>query len=199
MKKILTLLAIAISTSSFAQTAKSVLDKTASVLRSYPSCSAYFAAAMGSQGGMNGTITIQGNKFYISGKEASVWFDGTTQWMLVNGTNEVNITNPTPQELQRMNPYFFLNLYKSGYDLHLDTNTKLHVVTLTAQKGQSLKTMEITIDKATSLPTRVQMVSKRGTTNTISISSIKKGGKLPESRFRFNAKDNPKVTVVDLR
>lgn len=186
------------ATSLCAQTAKSVLDKTASVLSSYPSCSAAFTATMG-QGTTSGNITLQGRKFYVSGNEALVWFDGQTQWMLLRSTNEVNVTTPSAQELQRMNPYTFLNLYKSGYDLSLKTVGSNHIVTLTAQKRQGIKTMEVTINKSSHLPSRVVMTTQKGSQSTISISHIKKGKKLPDSAFRFNQKDHPKATIVDLR
>lgn len=182
-----------------AQTAKSVLDKTASTLSSYPSCSATYSASLSGQGSSSGTITIQGNKFFVISGQVNAWFDGKTQWMYMPTSNEVNITTPTAQEIQRMNPYYFLNLYKSGYDLKLVTSGTNYVVTLTAQNGQSIKSMEITIDSKNYLPSRVTMTSKKGSTSTISISNIKKGSKLAESAFQFPQKQYPRATVVDLR
>lgn len=182
-----------------AQTAKSVLDKTASTLSSYPSCTATYIAALGNSGSNSGTITIQGNKFYVVSSQVNAWFDGKTQWMYMPSSNEVNITTPTAQEIQRMNPYYFLNLYKSGYDLKLTTSGTNYVVTLTAQKDQSIKSMEITINQKSYLPSRVTMTSKKGSTSAISISNIKKGKKLSDASFQFPQKKYPRATVVDLR
>lgn len=182
-----------------AQTAKSVLDKTASTLSSYPSCTATYIAALGNSGSNSGTITIQGNKFYVISSQANAWFDGKTQWIYMPSSNEVNVTTPSAQEIQRMNPYHFLNLYKSGYDLKLASSGSNYVVTLTAQKSQSIKSMEITLSQKTYLPSRVTMTTKKGSTSTISISNIKKGKKLSESSFRFPQKQYPRATVVDLR
>lgn len=181
-----------------ADTAKGVLDKTAKKLSSYPSCQAQFTATMNGRS-TSGSITIQGRKFVAVMPETTVWFDGVTMWTLIKSTNEVNVTTPTAAELQRMNPYYFLNLYKSGYDLSLATRGGQHVVSLKATKKQSMKSMEVSVDKSTYLPTSVVMTSQRGTQTTVSISNIKKGKKAPDATFRFNKKDHPKAQVIDLR
>lgn len=181
-----------------ADTAKGVLDKTAKKLSSYPSCQAQFTATMNGRG-TSGSITIQGRKFVAVMPETTVWFDGVTMWTLIKSTNEVNVTTPTAAELQRMNPYYFLNLYKSGYDLSLATRGGQHVVSLKATKKQSMKSMEVSVDKSTYLPTSVVMTSQRGSQTTVSISNIKKGKKAPDATFRFNKKDHPKAQVIDLR
>lgn len=202
MKKYLLLLIshlILFASPAAAQTAKSVLDKTASTLSSYPSVTANFHAALGGRGGTTGTITLQGRKFFVQGAEALVWFDGQTQWMLLPSTNEVNITTPTPQELQQMNPYYFLNLYKSGYDLTLRTEGPYDIVTMKAQRKAGIKEMEVTIQRSTHLPARVKMTSQRGTVSTIAISNIHRGKRLPDSRFQFRQKEYPKAQIIDLR
>lgn len=178
--------------------AKSVLDKTANILASYPSCTAAFTASA-TQGSTSGTITIQGRKFFVKSPESLVWFDGTTQWMMLTGSKEVNVTTPTPAELQQMNPYYFLNLYKSGFDLKMRIEGANYVVTMTSQKKKGVKQMEVTINQKTSLPSRVVMTSQRGSKTIVNISSIKKGKKQPDTLFRFNKKEHPKVQVIDLR
>lgn len=179
-------------------TAKSVLDKTSGILASYPSCSASFTATA-TQGTTSGTITIQGRKFFAKSTEALVWFDGATQWMMLTGSKEVNVTTPTAAELQQMNPYYFLNLYKSGFDLKMRTESINYIVTMTSQKKKGVKQMEVTINKKTYLPSRVVMTSQRGSKTIVTISNLKKGKKHSDSTFRFNKKEHPKVQVIDLR
>lgn len=181
-----------------APTAKSVLDKTSSILAAYPSCSASFTASA-PQGTTSGTITIQGRKFIANSSEALVWFDGATQWMMLTGSKEVNVTTPTAAELQQMNPYYFLNLYKSGFDLKMRSEGANYVVTMTSQKKKGVKQMEVTINQKTYLPSRVVMTSQRGSKTTVNISNLKKGKKLSDTLFRFNKKEHPKVQVIDLR
>lgn len=53
---------------------------------------------------------MKGNKFKIEIPDAITWFDGTTQWVYIKDTDEVNITNPTGDELQAIS-----RLYSSIY------------------------------------------------------------------------------------
>jgi hypothetical protein len=37
----------------------------------------------------------------------------------MNTTNEVNVTNPNEAKQAQMNPYKFITIYKTGYDLSM--------------------------------------------------------------------------------
>ena len=62
-----------------------------------------------------GTIQMKGDKFTLVTPEALTWFNGTTQWTYVERNDEVNVTNPTGEELQFTNPALLLNSYKKGF------------------------------------------------------------------------------------
>ena len=47
--------------------------------------------------------------------KATVWFNGKTQWSYMPSTNEVNVSTPNEVQQAAMNPYTFINMYKSGY------------------------------------------------------------------------------------
>ena len=132
-----------------AQTAKSVLDKAAATVTMKDGVKADFKMT-GSMGSTSGTIIIKGKKFHATTPQASIWFDGKTQWTYVKDNDEVNIVNPTEAQLQTINPYNFLNLYKKGYDATLNSNGNSHVVHLTASSASNkIKELFITIDKKT--------------------------------------------------
>ena len=59
---------------------------------------------------------LKGNRFYLNSGGIQSWFDGTTQWSYLESSEEVNVSNPTPDELQTINPYALLSIYKSGYN-----------------------------------------------------------------------------------
>ena len=49
---------------------------------------------------ISGTIVLSANRFYLESSELKVWFDGKTQWAYMKENNEVNITEPTTEELE---------------------------------------------------------------------------------------------------
>lgn len=198
MKKLFTLLLLCCSLSLSAQTAKSVLDKTAS-LCSAGAVQAKFTAK-GARGNANGTIVAQGNKFTLHSNQATIWFDGKTEWSLVGGSDEVNVTEPTPKEIASMNPMNFVNIYRSGYQNTLKTIGSQYEVHLVAtSKSKAIKEMYVVVDKATSKPRSIRMRTGNNDWTTITISSFQQLGKKGDGYFRFNRKDYPKMQIVDLR
>ena len=198
MKKICFLIAAKlISAATFAQTAKSVLDKAAANITVKSGVQAKFKMT-GSMGNTSGTIAIKGRKFHATTPQAIVWFDGKTQWTYMKNNDEVNVTTPTESQLQAINPYNFINLYKNGYDATLNSSGKDYVVHLTAStKDKKIRELFITVNKSSNTPTQVKLL--QGTKWTIfDISDLKKQS-VPDSQFRFNAKDFPQAEIIDLR
>lgn len=181
-----------------ANEAKKVLDKTASVVGRKGGASASFKVSSTKYGNTSGTISIKGNKFHAKTPQAIVWFDGKTQWTYMNSTEEVNIISPNEAQQAAMNPYQFINLYKSGFDMSMKTVSGYYQVHLTAQnKKRSVQEMYININKKTYIPSQVKM--RQGSSwTTIDISNFKASNQ-PNSLFTFNAKDFPKAEVIDLR
>ena len=198
MKKICFLILTAlISTVSMAQTAKSVLDKAAANITVKEGVKANFKMN-GGIGNTSGTILIKGKKFHATTPKAIVWFDGKTMWTYLKDNEEVNVSNPTEAQLQTINPYNFINLYKSGYNSTLNTTDNTYVVHLTSNaKAQKIKELFITIDKKSYHPTQVKLLQGKSWT-IFDITDLSKS-KIADSQFRFNAKDFPKAEVIDLR
>jgi len=198
MKKICFLITAALlSVATYAQTAKSVLDKAAANITVKSGVQAEFKMT-GSMGNTSGTIAIKGRKFHATTPQAIVWFDGKTQWTYMKNNDEVNISTPTEAQLQAINPYNFINLYKNGYTATLNSSGKDYVVHLTAAtKDKKIRELFITINKTSYNPTQVKLL--QGTKWTIfDIKNLKKQN-LSDSQFRFNAKDFPQAEVIDLR
>lgn len=180
-----------------AQTAKSVLEKAAATIAVKQGVKANFKMT-GSMGNTSGTIAIKGQKFHATTPQAIVWFDGKTQWTYMKNNDEVNVITPTEAQLQAINPYNFINLYKKGYESTLNKTGKDYVVHLTAtDKARKIKELFITIDKTSYHPTQVKLLQGKKWT-IFDISDLKKQS-IPDAQFRFNAKDFPKAEVIDLR
>ena len=180
-----------------AQSAIKVLDKAASTIALKDGVKADFKMT-GGMGSASGTIVIKGKKFHATTPQATIWFDGKTQWTYLKDNDEVSVTTPNESQLQAINPYNFLNLYKKGYDASLNSSGNTHVVHLTATSTErKIKEIFITVDKKTNYPTQVKMLQGKKWT-IFDISNLKKQN-IPDSQFKFNSKDFPKAEIIDLR
>lgn len=181
-----------------AQSAKTVLDKTAAVVSNKDGVSAGFKITDGQYGNLSGTIAVKGQKFQASTPQVNVWFDGKTLWTLMKSSNEVNVSNPTANELAAINPYNFINIYRSGYKYDMKTVGKEFQVHLTAtDKSRKIQEMYINVNKSSYVPSKVKML-RGGKWSTITISNFKKAS-LSDSQFRFNPKSYPDAEIIDLR
>lgn len=199
MKKMILLAFMAVlSLGAFAQTAQQVLDKTAKVIGKKSGASANFSMSSPKYGSASGTIAIKGNKFNARTAQATVWNDGKTQWTYMKKTNEVNVSNPTQAQQMSMNPYTFINIYKTGYTSTMKTIGSNYKVRLVAQnKKRTVQELILTIDKKSYIPSQIKM--RQGNTwSTITVSNFK-AKSISNSTFVFNSKDFPKAEIVDLR
>ena len=187
-----------LSFGAFAQTAQQVLDKTAKVIGNKSGASANFSMSSPKYGSASGTIAIKGNKFNARTAQAMVWYDGKTQWTYMKKTNEVNVSNPTQAQQMSMNPYTFINIYKTGYTPTMKTIGSNYKVRLVAQnKKRTVQELILTIDKKSYIPSQIKM--RQGNTwSTITVSNFK-AKSISNSTFVFNGKDFPKAEIVDLR
>ncbi len=198
MKKIVLAMTMLLATAaSYGQTATQVLDKAAQKLTAKSGVKADFKATT-PQGTISGTIAVKGNKFMATTQHTKVWFDGKTQWTYLTRNDEVNVSNPKDSELQSLNPYNFITLYKKGYKSTMRKDGGNYVIHLTAElKANKVQALFITVDSKTNNPTQVKMLQGKKWT-TFDVSNLKQEA-LPDSYFRFNAKDFPTAEVIDLR
>ena len=191
-----------------AQTAMQIMDQTAAKLKSSGGIQASFTATQfkGTIEGesVNGKIDIMDKCFYMNFPQMSSWFDGQTQWSMIAGSGEVNVATPTDQELQQMNPYHFIYLYKSGYSASVSNyqydGKSCHNVRLVAKKkGKDIQEMRIVIDKSTHLPYSIRLLRKGGDWFRLRVTDIKTGKKWEKGHFQFSPKDHPNIEVIDLR
>lgn len=177
--------------------ARKILDRTAKVVCHSGGASASFTMSNSSVGNVSGVISIKGNKFNARTPQMTVWYNGKTQWTYMKKTNEVNISIPTQAQQQMMNPYTFINIYKSGYNMTA-TRGKNDEVHLVAQnKAKSISEMYITINHKTGVPSQVKMKHK-GKWSIIKISNFSTK-RLSDQIFTFNTKDYPTAEIIDLR
>lgn len=191
----------AYATAQTAQTqaqARAILDKTAKVIGRAGGVSASFSMSSPGTGNVSGTIAVKGNRFNARTPQATVWFNGKTQWTYMKHNNEVNVSNPTQAQQQMMNPYAFINIYKSGYTLSSKAAGQTNEVHLVAQnQKRSIQEMYISVDRKSGVPSKIRM-KHGGKWFTITVSGFSAKNQ-PDKLFTFNSKDYPSAEVIDLR
>lgn len=181
-----------------AESAKSILDKAAAIVSNPSGVKAHFQMISKQYGSTNGEIAVKGNKFHATTPDATIWFDGKTQWTYMKGNDEVNVSNPSEAELQAINPYNFINIYKKGFKLSAKTvGSSYEVYLKPTNKSRKIQEMYIIVDKNTYHPTHVKMLRK-DKWSVIIISQLT-ATSLNDAMFQFNAKDFPQAEIIDLR
>ncbi len=115
------LFAITVQAENTSTIARKTLDKAANKVGLAKGASANFTISGNKLGTQSGTIAIKGNKFNARTSNTIIWFDGKTQWLYNKKNQEVNISTPSSSQLQNMNPYNLLTLYKQGYTMSQTT------------------------------------------------------------------------------
>ena len=200
MKKLFfTLLTLLLPYCLSAQTekAKVVLDKVISTLTKGSGIQIDF------EGTESGSIVMKGEKFYLHSGQIQSWYDGKTQWSYVADTEEVNISHPTPEELQGVNPYFILMRYKTDFDYtyngsHTRNGVKGHAIVLTPKHSDNREAIWIFVSNA-SQPMAMKMEKNGQTLSEINVTSYKLNQKLEDGMFRFNKTLYPDAEIIDLR
>lgn len=190
--------------------AKAVLDRTADAFRKAGGVKADFvvkAVTNGlAEGAENGTIQLKGGKFVLKTSDVVTWFDGKTQWSYVAKNDEVNVSSPTQEELQQINPYTFLYMYQKGFSYKLGTTKTFRgkavwEVILTAKdKKQELERITLFVTKDTYEPLYI-LLQQRGqqTRNEITVTSYQTRQNYADSVFAFDRKQYPGAEIIDLR
>lgn len=204
MKRILFLIAsfiFAIASFAQAMSASQVMDSAAKKIRSMKSVSATYDMTVDSEH-MSGTLVMSADKFHLSSDQIMAWYDGKTQWSYSADTNEVNIIEPTPEELVAINPFVIISSFKKSYKpvlLKSESGTYKIRLTPISPKGAQITEAEITLNAKSFLPSYISITLDSGNKLNIKVKSIKTGVNYPHSTFVFNKKMLPKAEIVDLR
>lgn len=187
---------LSLSTPTYAQSARQVLDKTAAAVSAKSGAQASFTTT-GELLNTSGTIAIKGKKFRLISTVGKSWFDGKTQWTYMKKNDEVYVSTPTEEEQAANNPYRFINLYKNGYTYTMIKKGGNYEVHLKAQsKTQAISEMYIVVNQKTYIPSQIR--GKGTGWWKIDLKDFKKAN-LSDNLFRFNPKDCPTAEIIDIR
>ena len=151
-----------------------------------------------------GTIDMKDNRFVLITPDIRTFFDGTTQWVYMEGSEEVNVSNPAGEELELVNPILLLKSYAGNFTAsygkeYAEGGKSLDQIILTPRKKGNIVRIELDMDKRTGWPYRVVIQAKNNVKTVITVKELKSGINKPDSYFVFNASDYPDVEVIDLR
>lgn len=207
MKYILTCVLCVLSMTLTAQSARYILDTTTAKIKQMGDVKCTFTATSfnGSteQASTKGTILLQGKKMQLSTDEMKMWFNGKTQWSLIQENGEVNVSTPNEREMTNMNPYSFINLYKKGYKMNA-RQTKLrgkdvyeiHLVARNNTSNAQEIYIDVSKDDHTPLCIRIR---QDNIWNRISIHSLQGNQHFADTDFEFPKSEYPNVDIIDLR
>jgi outer membrane lipoprotein carrier protein len=219
MKNLYTLALLFFGFASFAQPsdmgksdpdAKIVLDAVSAKFKTFKSVSAKFTlkienAAGKQQGSKSGTVNMKGTKYRISATGQEMFCDGTNTWTYDKSTNEVQITKfdnstntVTPQKMFT-NFYDKDFLYKLNGEKKEGTRTIQEVELTPFDKTKPFFKVLVSIDKATKTIIRTKVFEKNGNRYTYTVTNMKTNAPIADALFVFDAKNYPKVEVIDLR
>lgn len=201
MKYFITLvIAILSFGTSSAITADDVLKSAADKYQKARSLSADYSFSAGGEAA-KGSIITSGDKFYIYSAELSTWYDGRTQWTYTPATNEVSITEPTPEELQQINPFAIISAFRKAYKSTLLKSAAgtYKIQLLPASKNASISKAVVTMDANTYYPSKIELTIDNNSLVTINVKNVKTGANYPASTFVFDKSKYPHAEIVDLR
>lgn len=185
--------------------AKEVLDKVVNLLHKEGDIQASFSTSVYQNNSIQsetmGVLWLKNESFVLETKEMKTWYNGKYQWSLIFDMEEVNISEPTEEELMEINPYQLLKLYKKGYIYALgDKTSKSQEVILKSQdKNKNFQIIRIWIDTNSYEPTSLEVLSKDKSLTKIKITEFKKKLNLSNSFFKFHQTEYPDVEIIDLR
>lgn len=176
--------------------AKEILDKTAMTLQNGAGIEATF------HGTQSGTIIMDGEKFHLDCDEIKTWFDGKTQWSYVEENEEVNITEPTRDELMEINPYLLFQSYDKGYGYQYKGFNTLkgikgyEIKLIPEESGRPNITLVISDQY---IPMYMILEQDKNHSFEFSVSSYQINQKYDKETFRFNPQKYPHAEIIDLR
>jgi outer membrane lipoprotein-sorting protein len=212
-KSTLTLAILFITLATFAQNsteARAILDRAFAAYESSNGISLQFTISITEANGMehqaqSGKAKIRGDMFRLMMDDIHIWFDGTTQWVLLKSVDEVNISNPTSDEIATISPLALLGMYRDGYLLQppvlqtINGQNAYVIEMVPASNNSNFREVSVAIDRQTHTVVQVNLTLCNGMRNRIDITNYNANHNFSDSEFVFNVNDFPGVEVIDLR
>lgn len=199
MRKLFTVLLIAISVNTFAQSnAKALLNEVSEKVKAYKNISLDFKYSLENlseniKQETKGDVVLEGEKYRLNILGTTQLFDGKTLYSISPEDEEVTISSHANDDSDAITPSKMLSFYEDGYTYKMDIQQnirgrKIQYVKLTPIDSDSeIKNILLGIDANTKHIYNLIQIGKNGTRTTLTVNSFKTNTPISKSLFTFDA------------
>ncbi len=215
MKKILILTASLLIVSSWVMAQKdkkatAILDEMSKKYQTMKSFSASFTYGVeGTNAKLTesykGDVTVKGAKFRLKMLGQEVFTNGKELYSYTKETNECQVSDFNPAEMDALSPTKIYTIYKKGYKYVFVEEVKegsqlYEVVELSPEdKGSKVAKVQIKVDKKDKSVKSWKVWDKNGKRTVFRVDKFMANAPADDKIFTFDKKKYPGVEVVDLR
>ncbi len=191
--------------------AKKILDQLSEKTKSHKIINTDFKVSYKNikdniQNSSEGTITVKGDKYRMKFMDSELFYDGKTLWSYLPDVNEVNITEPEPDDEDIFNnPRRLFTIYENDYKYQLIDNISengkdyalIDLFPIDLEEEYSRIRLQININEY--FLSSATIFGKDGSHYTITIHNYKTNSNLDDSYFIFDENKYPDVEIIDMR
>ena len=176
--------------------ARDILDKVA---QNYNQSNGVKISFKGTQ---QGTLWVKREKFVLDCGGVKSWFDGKTQWSYIKENEEVNISSPSQEEIQAINPIILVTMYQHGFNYHykgqkMHGGKRCNEITLQPINQQDIRMFLLSVSE-NNIPLYIGIDLVNGHYEEFVIQTFEEKS-LKDDFFQFDTNSFPDVEVIDLR
>ncbi len=201
---------ISFNTTAQDQKAKEILDKASAKAKSFKTIYAEFNFTLENQQEdvtetYSGKLWAKGEKYKLELMGTITYFDGTTIWTYMKDAEEVNISEPDPEDDNALNPAKLWTMHEKGFKYYykkekFEANRPLQYVDLIPKSLEcDYSRITLKIDKTKNMIYAMKRYGKDGNIYTIVILKYKTNEAYSDAMFKFDKTKHPNVEVNDLR
>lgn len=206
MMKRLPLLILLLSffvTSLFAQTAESVLDKSAQKIKTAKGINVSFSLTQ--KDGQNqvvsnskGIMKLKGEKYYISQQGNETYCNGMQIWNY-DGQNEVTVARVDKEDNSFSPQQILTGFNKKDFIIKMlsSAGSNYQIQLVPVDKRQNFKHILLYINKTTGLVSKASVTEKSNTVTEVNFTKISLNASFTNNQFVFDASKHPGVEVIN--